>query len=500
MPQTINLNAEPPADLDEDGKTLFKKLANFGQTHVLKYWNELSAEKKALLKVDIESVDLEQLNRWFLRTQDSPAVRSHRQLKPVPDELVADSTSLEPTEEMLSWEKRGFELISDNKLAVLLMAGGQGTRLGSSNPKGMFPLELLSGATLFELQAKRILKVQELASAQFDKPACVIVWYIMTSDGTHEGTESFFKENNYFGIKEENIVFFRQNEIPCLLADGKMVLIDKHKISRSPDGNGGLYSSMVTTGVLDDMIKRDIKYIHIYGVDNVLVKVGDPRFLGFCDTKQVEVGAKCVVKKEPTEKVGLICMNDKQYEVMEYSEITPEARESRRPDGALVFNAGNIVNHLYTIDFMKKACQKEDTLKHHVAHKKLPYVNDAGEVVKPSEENGIKLEKFVFDVFRLASSLAVVQVSREAEFSPLKNASAAKKDCKETCCADLYSLHRKYLLAAGAVFEDENGKELDPKDLNASHKCELSPAITYHGEGLEQLVKDNKRMKFPILL
>lgn len=489
-----------PADWDADGTALWAKLAPYGQQHLLKWWAELNAEEKAALKADIEKIDLEQVTRWFARTQDSPASRAHVELEPVPDELVADSTTLEPTEEMLAWEKAGLEQISEGKLAVLLMAGGQGTRLGSKDPKGMFPLELpAGGGSLFELQAKRIRRLQELALQQTGK-AGIITWYIMTSSGTQPGTKAFFAENDYWGMDSKNVVLFQQNEIPSFLDNGKMLLSTKSKIARAPDGNGGLYSSMVNNNIVEHMSARGVSYIHIYGVDNILVKVGDPRFLGACIEKKVDVGAKCVIKQDPGEKVGLVCVLGTQYEVMEYSEITPEAMAKRRPDGGLAFNAGSICNHLYTMDFLKIACEKEDTLKHHVARKKLPFVNDSGEAITPEEPNGIKLEKFVFDVFRLAKSLAVVQVDRGHEFSPLKNASGAGKDCVETCRAAFFKLNRQYLARAGVKFVDADGKEIAEADLSDAHACQIDPLVSFAGEGLEEYAAANPTASFPIVM
>lgn len=500
-PPGLKLGSEAPADWDADGTALWAKLAPFGQQHLLKWWAELNAEDKASLKADIENIDLEQVTRWFARTQDSPASRAHVQLQPVPDELVADSTPLEATDEMLAWEKAGLEQIAEGKLAVLLMAGGQGTRLGSKNPKGMFPLDLPTntGGSLFELQAKRILRLQELAHRQTGKDG-IITWYIMTSSGTEPGTKAFFAKHNYWGMEPDNVVMFQQNEIPSFMDDGKMLLSTKSKIARAPDGNGGLYSSMVNNKVVEHMDGRGIGYIHIYGVDNILVKVGDPRFLGACIDKKVDVGAKCVIKQDPGEKVGLVCMLGTQYEVMEYSEITPEAMQLRRPDGGLSFNAGSICNHLYTMDFMKSACEKEDTLKHHVARKKLPFVDDSGVVVTPEEPNGIKLEKFVFDVFRLAKSLAVVQVDRGHEFAPLKNASGAGKDCVETCRAAFFKLNRQYLQKAGVRFVDAGGADIADADLSEEHACLIDPSVSFAGEGLEAYAAANPRATFPIVM
>ena len=184
----------------------------------------------------------------------------------------------------------------------------------------------------------------------------------MASSGTASRTKAFFAEHNYWGMSADNVVMFQQNEIPSFMDNGKMLLSTKSKIARAPDGNGGLYSSMVNNDVVKHMEARGVGYIHIYGVDNILVKVGDPRFLGACIDKKVDVGVKCVIKQEPEEKVGLVCVLGTQYEVMEYSEITPEALQLRRPDGGLAFNAGSICNHLYTMDFMKIVSAGEEII------------------------------------------------------------------------------------------------------------------------------------------
>lgn len=203
------------------------------------------------------------------------------------------------------------------------------------------------------------------------------------------------------------VTIFEQDVIPCLTDQGRLILGTKKSLSRAPDGNGGLYSSMLTNGIVDSMEARGITNVHVYGVDNALAKVGDPAFVGACIAKNAECGAKAIVKTLPEEAVGVVCMMGGQYGVAEYSELPKELTEERRPDGVLRFNAANIVQHMFSFEFLKSCCAKQDSLKHHVASKKIPYVDDDGALVKPESPNGIKLEKFVFDVFRFAKHLVV---------------------------------------------------------------------------------------------
>merc|ERR1711971_1073423 len=253
---------------------------------------------------------------------------------------------------------------------------------------------------------------------------------------------------------------FQQGTLPCFTFEGKMILGEKGALSRAPDGNGGLNRALKNEGVLADMKLKGVKFIQLYCVDNVLVKVGDPVFMGYCLSKEAECANKVVRKGFPTEAVGITCKVDGHYQVVEYSEITQKSAERRNKDGSLTFSAANLCIHFFTIAFLERVVMKnERSLQHHVAKKKIPYVDSEGVLVKPDKPNGIKMEKFVFDVFRFANNFVVWECFRDEEFAPLKNAEGAK-DCTPSYCRNaVLALHQKWLNQAGAEIITSSGDE-----------------------------------------
>eukprot|EP00038_Savillea_parva_P006544 m.164406 g.164406 ORF g.164406 m.164406 type:complete len:527 (+) comp12421_c0_seq1:96-1676(+) len=495
-PAPATLKAPPPGDL-------VARLSAANQGHLLAFWDDLTADEQAELVADAGSVDLEALDKWYIaatRYSTSPDGPGIAKLEPIPDDAIVTNISVEPTPEVLACRDIGLRKIGQGKVCAMLMAGGQGTRLGSKKPKGMFPLGLEVDPTLFQLQAHRLRRLAELGTAVTGKK-CTIPWYIMTSGATQKETVAFLKANKFFGLDPEDVIIFEQNLIPCLTDNGKMILKQKHQLARAPDGNGGLYRAVRESGVLDDINHRGIEFVHIYGVDNALVQIADPVFVGTVEQTGADVGNKSCLKSSPTEKVGVICIKNGKYQVVEYSEMDDATCELRREDGELLFSAGNVCNHMYTANFLRRACKLEgDACVHHVASKKIPFVDPSGQYVEPTEPNGIKLEKFVFDVFVLAEKLTVLEINRDEEFSPLKNASSAGKDCVDTVRKMVYARNRRYLLAAGATFVDADGAPLDPATLTEEHVCEISPLVSYAGEGLEGVVKAGTPFKFPIYI
>ena len=279
---------------------LLNALKPFNQEHLVKFWDELDETQKEHLIEDLTQTDFLELNNYFKRVsleKDQTVKQIDSLMKPVPNELKG-SYEKSSKEQLSAYEAEGLKAISKGEVAVLLLAGGQGTRLGVKYPKGMYSVDLLSGKSLYQIQAERLIRIKQLAKRKF--PANIqsndtsIPWYIMTSEHTQESTISYFKSKNYFGLDKENIVLFEQFMLPCLNEQGKVILDEKFKMSKAPDGNGGLYKALLKRKILDDMNKRGIKYIHIYCVDNILVKLADPVFIGFCITKEANCAAKVI--------------------------------------------------------------------------------------------------------------------------------------------------------------------------------------------------------------
>ncbi|XP_041466534.1 UDP-N-acetylhexosamine pyrophosphorylase-like isoform X1 [Lytechinus variegatus] len=533
-----------------DVTALRNKLSQLGQDHLLEFWDDpdLTDDLRRSLYDDITGTNVEEVLKFF-ETSTANMNNSEKvdeRMEPIPSELFGSVTR--SGKNLDRWYKDGLKQISQGKVGVLLLAGGQGTRLGVKYPKGMYNVGLPSEKTLYQLQAERILKAQELA-LELTGEKGVIPWYIMTSEHTKEPTREFFKQHNHFGIGEDDLVLFEQEMLPCVSFEGKIILDQKHKISRAPDGNGGLYRALGNCKILDDMERRGVTYVHVYCVDNILVKMADPTFIGFCIDKGANCGAKVVEKAYPTEPVGVVCRVDGQYQVVEYSEITLPTAEKRSEDGRLTFSAGNICNHFFTIEFLKSVVnENESRLRHHVAKKKIPFIDGEGKRIAPEKPNGIKMEKFVFDVFRFSNNFAVFEVLREDEFSPLKNSTKSEKDNPTTARHALLSLHHRWVLNAGGNFIDSDGtpipaiprysrviedhlnakcfntairrtkqthrivpyeKHTIPTHRESSRRahdpdcypvtCEVSPLLSYAGEGLDKIC-NGKKFCPPILL
>lgn len=466
---------EPAA---QDVTALKEKYAAAGQEHVFSFYDSLSVEDKAALYEQLSGFDPKHINDITQRALQPAHDDKAAVLEPLPASATASILDSSP-DDIAKWNDAGLDLIGKNQVAVVLMAGGQGTRLGSSAPKGCYDIGLPSKKSLFQIQAERIRKVEELAAKKTGAANVTVPWYVMTSGPTRKPTQEFFEKNNYFGLDKANVTIFEQGVLPCISNEGKILLESKGRVAVAPDGNGGIYSALVLYGVIDDMRKRGIQHIHAYCVDNCLVKVADPVFVGFSASLNVDIATKVVRKRNATESVGLILSRDGKPDVVEYSEIdkaTAEAEDPKQP-GVLKFRAANIVNHYYSFGFLESIPQWAHKLPHHVARKKIPYADtSSGETVKPEKPNGIKLEQFVFDVFPMLplEKFACFEVRREDEFSPLKNASGTGQDDPETSKASVMGQGERWVKAAGGTVIADGG-------------VEVSPLISYGGEGLENL-------------
>lgn len=462
-----------PEPTAEELKELKEKYEKAGQEQVFSFWDSLASNEKASLYKQLAAIDPEHVNTITDRALNPPKQESE-DTAPELDQLPDSATSSvidSKADDLKRWYEAGLQFIAQNQVAVVLMAGGQGTRLGSSAPKGCFDIGLPSEKSLFQLQAERIWKIQKLAEKEHSKDEVVVPWYIMTSGPTRKPTEDFFEKHAYFGLKKENVIFFEQGTLPCISNDGKILLESKHKVAVAPDGNGGLYPALIGSGVVADMEKRGIQHIHAYCVDNCLVRVADPTFIGFSASKDVDIATKVVRKRDAKESVGLIIQKNGKPDVVEYSEIDAATAEAKDPkDSSLLkLRAANIVNHYYSYRFLESIPEWGHRLPHHIARKKIPYVDtEKGETVKPEKPNGIKLEQFVFDCFPFLSmdKFACMEVRREDEFSPLKNARGTGEDDPDTSKRDIFRQGTRWVQAAGGIVtseEEDVGVEVSPK-------------------------------------
>jgi len=457
-----------------------------GQEHVLRHLGTLSVGEKEKFLKQLDSIKVEELSGLL----ESALAGQKEDDKDDIHNITPFSKHVGRTTDQaysVSYEK-GMEVIARSEVAALVLAGGQGTRLGFDGPKGMYDIGLPSGRgrTLFQILAERLKKLQEIASdhniqdsSTGSKTLCICPFYIMTSPINHEQTITYFKENNYFELPEDNVRFFQQGMLPCMTIEGKIIMETASKIAMAPDGNGGIYPSLQNSGMFDEMSDRGIKYLHVFSIDNALTKIADPAFIGYCIKQNSDCGNKVVWKTGPHEKVGVIAEKAGKPCIVEYSEITPQMSERTDADGRLVFGAGNICNHFYTLDFLRDKVMPNLANLYHIARKKIPYYDKATKTtIKPEVNNGIKLESFIFDIFPLSERMGVLDALRDQEFAPVKNAPGSLSDSPDTARAYLSKQAQQWVVDAGGILTG---------DLDTL--CEISPLTSYGGEGLEEIVQ-----------
>jgi UDP-N-acetylglucosamine/UDP-N-acetylgalactosamine diphosphorylase len=419
---------------------------------------------------------------------------------------VTSTVEAKPFEPLFDWEKAseaekreiqqiGSDTIRHSTVGVVILSGGQGTRLGFDGPKGMYDIGLPSKKTIFQLHIEKVKGVRYLHQ-QPDGSLPSIPIYIMTSDLNHKVIVQFFRDNNFFDYPAGDVFFFEQALELCLSREGKIIVESSHSLALAPDGNGGIFSALRSTGAIEDMQRRGLKHLHVYGIDNVLTKSADPAFIGLCARDHAECGNKVVSRLNEGEKVGVAVLRSGKMYVAEYSELPPLIASARDPEtGQLLFNAANICNHYFSVEFLISKLLPGLFDMYHLASKKIPFLNSEGKTVTPSADNGYKLEMFIFDAFPCAERFSVLSVSREDEFAPVKNQPGASTDSPDTARAMMTRQAVRWLTKAGArIHWNRNGEvlehylsdEFDAAIQSGSLICELSPTISYEGEGLEK--------------
>lgn len=380
-----------------------EKLAKYGQEHVLRYYGELSAEEKQALLAQIEATDMSILESCKHREE----LAQKGKITPL---AAMELSEIEANKD--SFVATGLEAVRAGKVGAVLLAGGMGTRLGSDNPKGMYNVGLTRELYIFECLMNNLLDVVRQADAW-------VHLFVMTSDKNHDVTVQFLKEHGFFGYKEEYVHFFMQEMAAATDYEGKIYLEEKGKLSTSPNGNGGWFVSMKNAGLLDLVHEKGIEWINVFSVDNVLQRIADPCFVGATIQRNCAVGSKVVRKSAPDEKVGVMCLEDGKPSIVEYYELTEELMNARDEKGNPAYNFGVILNYLFRERDLEQMMEANMPL--HIVEKKIPYLNEAGELVKPEEPNGYKFEQLVLDMIHELDSCLPFEVVRNREFAPIKN-------------------------------------------------------------------------------
>lgn len=382
----------------------YEKLEKYGQLHVLRYYDELSDQQKTDLLAQIEATDFGVLSS---KEKETGKTANRGVFAP-----LAAMELDEIQERQEEFGRIGLEAVKAGKVGAVLLAGGMGTRLGSDNPKGMYDIGLTKPVYIFERLIQNTLEI-------VNRSGTWIPFFVMTSDKNHEATVGFFKEHDYFGYNGDYIFFFRQEMAPASDYNGNVYMEEKGKIAASPNGNGGWFISMQRSCVGRKLEEMGIEWLNVFAVDNVLQRIADPYFIGAVIATDSAVGAKVVRKAAPDEKVGVMCLEDGRPSIVEYYELTQEMMDAKDEKGNPAYNFGAILNYLFRVADLIKIMDRNLPL--HVVEKKIPYLDENGNLIKPQQPNGYKYEQLVLDMIHELDSCLPYEVVREKEFAPIKN-------------------------------------------------------------------------------
>lgn len=387
-----------------DYQEAFEKLKKYGQTHLLRYYDELEKSERESLLQQIEKTDFSVVESM----EEQADLKKRGVITPI---VSMQTDEIEKNKEQ--FKALGTEALRNRKVGAVLLAGGMGTRLGTEDPKGLYNIGVTKNLYIFECLIHNLREV--VAETNTWVPL-----FIMTSEKNHDQTVAFFEKNEYFGYPKEDIWFFKQEMAPAVDYEGKVLLETKSKISTSPNGNGGWFVSLERNGLLRKIHEMGIEWLNIFSVDNVLQKIADPVFIGAVIDSGVEVGSKVVRKACPEERVGVMCLEDGRPSIVEYYELTEEMRNQRDEKGELAYNYGVILNYLFSVPALEDIMSHK--LVYHLVEKKITCLDGEGNEVKPEKPNGYKFEQLVLDMIHDLKSCLPFEVIRNKEFAPIKNA------------------------------------------------------------------------------
>jgi UDP-N-acetylglucosamine/UDP-N-acetylgalactosamine diphosphorylase len=454
---------------DSTYQRLHDRLSAVQQEHVLRFWNELDDAQRDRLTAQIDGLDLLLIARLYDKrdaAQDFEALAARAKGPPAFRLQGGDAQGQKHALEL------GTAALASGKIGAVLVAGGQGTRLGFDHAKGMFPIGPVSGHSLFQILFEKLVATRRRYGA-------AIPLYIMTSDATHDETVAYLGENNFFGLPAADVRLFKQGNLPAVDAKtGKLLLESRDSLALSPDGHGGMLAALESSGALADMQARGLEQLFYFQIDNPLVVMCDPLFLGFHLASGSEMSTQVVAKTAPEERVGNVVSIDGVVQIIEYSDLPAEHAKRTAPDGSLELWAGSIAVHYLDVAFLARVAGTPEGLPFHVARKTASFVDETGQTVEPGgdEKNAIKFERFIFDLLPAAKKSIVMEVDPAEAFGPVKNADDAAKDTPTTVRRQMVALHRQWLEAAGAKVQANVDVEIRP--TFALDAAELAKKLT----------------------
>jgi UDP-N-acetylglucosamine/UDP-N-acetylgalactosamine diphosphorylase len=464
------------SNIDADAK-------QHGQGHLIDHASQLSSEKHERYLVQLSQLDLALMKRLFDKSTETET--------PVDLSKLAMPTIYRAprmAEEQAKFEQakaRGEAALRAGQVAVILVAGGQGTRLGHDAPKGTYAIGPVTQRTLFQIHAEKVLAL----SRRYGRD---LPFLVMTSEENDPATKAFFQEHRNFGLKADQVRFFIQGMLPALDGTtGQVLLKAPGELALSPNGHGGVIEALDDAGLLERLENDGVTECYYFQVDNPLVEIADPAFLGYHLLDRAEMSLKVISKLYATERLGNLVEIDGRMRIIEYTELPEKLAEERTAEGELRIWAGSPAIHIFNVGFLRRLARGEIELPYHIARKAVAHLDASGEVVKPAKPNALKFERFVFDALPLAEKVVAMECGRCDEFEPLKNATG--ENSPESVRQALSDQYAGWLEAAGAtVTRDAKG--------HAAVPIEISPLVALNAQDLRGKVKLGSKIDEPFVL
>ncbi|NBR05429.1 MAG: UDPGP type 1 family protein [Planctomycetes bacterium] len=453
---------------------LRQRLLSTNQGRIISRWEKLSPHEQSLVEQQLEAIDLEFLANLFDKRNSSFTLPDVEKIAPVP--------VLQPATNFAEAKREGLSSLAKGEVGILMVAGGQGSRLGTTQPKGTWPITPITQKSLFQLHSEKVLTLSKKANRD-------IPFMIMTSPATHDQTVAFFNSQAFFGLKKEQVIFFTQGTMPAVdLNTGEILFEEPAKVFASPDGHGGTLTALKKTGLLEQLKSQGIRHLFFFQVDNPLVQIADPVFIGHHISHRSQLSSKVILKDSPTDKLGNFIQVDGRCQIIEYSDLPMELATRKKHDGSLFIDTGNPAIHLFDVDFLDLVCSNAAALPFHLARKKVPHLDANLSKVVPEKENAWKFERFIFDIFPNAERWLLVSTKRDEEFAPLKNAQG--DDSPETAKYAQSKLFIQWLEKAGVKIPA----------YSTTPEIEICPSFAMDAEELSRKLPSNFQAKFPLLL